>query len=283
MTKKKATKTKSPFYSAKGIATLIVALLVLSVFALWGLYTIGAIRLPEKISALFAEETTAPLLSGAVANIAPENSQAVLKEAVPREEYAYALSEMDIPSSYFRRYTITLQSGNYTDVTNYYAVKDGENWWVQTEKNHVILTTAFCKDGIAYIADNAQNTSVSALGHSAENAGGVSFEERCGILTLETLVEIIRCAAAGEPVEYGGGIRDYSLSFTPSRGTGENLFTFSFVNGSGIAEEYTFAFESARILSATKALNGNVIYKMELKDYRNELTDFNTAALFTVQ
>ena len=280
MTKKKVTKTKSAFYSAKGIATLIAMLLVLSALALWGLYTIGALRFPTE---LFAEETTAPLPSGAVANIAPEGTQAELKEAVPREEYAFALSEMEIPASYFRKYTITLQSGNYTDVTSYYAVKDGENWWVQTEKEHVILTTAFCKDGTVHVADNAQNSSVSVPAQSAENPDGVSFEERCGILTLETLVEIIRRAAAGEPVEYGGGIRDYSLSYTPSRGTGENLFTFSFVNGSGIAEEYTFAFESARILSATKALDGNVIYKMELKDYRNELADFDTSALFTLQ
>lgn len=283
MTNKKATKTKSSFYSARGIALLITALLIASVFALWGLYAIGALRVPQYITDLFAEETSAPLPSGAAANIAPEGTEAPLQEAVPREEYTLALSEMHFPTEFYRSYTITLQNATYADTTVYYTIKKGSDWWVQTVKDNVIYETALCKNGKVRITDNAQNASVSLPEKSEQVPNGVSFEERCGIMTTKSLVEIIRRAATGEPVEYGGGVRDYSLSFTPSRGTGENLFTFSFVNGSGIAEEYVFAFESARILSAKKSVGDTVIYKMELKDYRNELTDIDTATLFAMQ
>lgn len=283
MTKKKATKTKSTFYSAKGVSILITTLVITSVFALWGLYTIGALRIPQYVTDLFTEETTVVLPSGAAVNIAPEMTELPVQEAVPREEYALALSEMHFPAETYRKYTVTLQSASYTDTTVYYAIQKGADWWVQTVQDDVIMSTALCKSGKVRITDNAQNTSSSLPEKSDQVPDGVSFEERCGILTTRSLVEIIRRAATGEPVEYGGGIRDFSLSFTPARGTGENLFTFSFVNGSGIAEEYVFAFESARILSAKKSIGDTVIYKMELKDYRNDLTEIDTATLFAIQ
>lgn len=283
MTNKKATKTKSPFYSARGVAILITVLLIASAFALWGMYALGVLRPPQYITDLFTEQTTSPLPIGASANIAPEVTKPPLSEAVPREEYAFALSEMHFPAETYRKYTITLQSAAYSDTTVYYAIQKGNDWWVQTVQDDVIMTTALCKSGRVRITDNAQNTSVALPEKSAQVPNGVSFEERCGIMTTKSLVEIIRRAAAGESVEYGGGVRDYSLSFTPARGTGENLFTFSFVNGSGVAEEYVFAFESARILSAKKSIGDTVIYKMELKDYRNDLTDIDTATLFAMQ
>lgn len=278
-TKTAETKYRSPFYSTKGIVALVLALIVISVFALWGMYALGVIRLPESVSSLFAAETEAPRPSGAVANIAPEETQSVLQEAIPREEYALALADMAIPDAYYRNYKITILSGNTTDVTEYFAIQNGEDWWVQTAKDAVILSTAVCKDGTVRITDNAKNASVTVPAYTEETQNGVSFTEKCGIMTLAELTEIIRRAAAGETVEYGGGISGYSLSYTPSLGTGENLFSFSFVTGSGVSEEYTFAFESATILSATKSYAGNVIYKMELTDYRNTLTDFDLESL----
>lgn len=283
MTNKKATKTKSPFYSGRSVAILITLLLIVSAFALWGLYAIGALRIPSYVTDWFAEETTASLPSAAAENIAPEGTEASLVEAVPREEYALALSEMRFSADTYRKYTVTLQSAAYTDVTTYYAIQKGSDWWVQAVKDDVIMSTVLCKNGKVRITDNAQNSSVSLPEKSEQSPNGVSFEEYCSIMTIRSLVEIIRRAASGEAVEYGGGIRDYSLSYTPARGTGENLFTFSFVSGNGVAEEYTFAFESARILSAKKSIGDTVIYKMELKDYRNDLADIDTASLFAMQ
>lgn len=274
-TKTAETKYKSPFYSTKGIVTLVLILIILSVFALWGMHALGVIRLPVSVASLFAAETEAPRPSGAVANIAPEETQSVLQEAIPREEYALALADMAIPNAYYRNYKITIFSGNTADVTEYFTIKDGENWWVQTAKDSVILSTAVCKNGSVRITDNARNASVTAPAYTEETQSGVTFTEKCGIMTLAELTEIIRRAAAGETVAYGDGISGYSLSYTPSRGTGENLFSFSFITSSGVSEEYTFAFESATILSATKSYAGNVIYKMELTDYRNTLTDFD--------
>lgn len=278
MTKKtkKTTEKKhnATFYSGKSVFSLVLILLILSAFALWGMYSLGVIRLPQGITDLFVQKTNAPRPSGVVANIGPAETEEVLLEAIPREEFAAALASMPLPDAYYRNYKITLFSGNTKDETEYFAIQSGNDWWVQTAKNSVILTTAVCKNGSVRITDNARNSSATAPAYSEEAPFGVTFEERCGIMTLKTLTEIIRSVAAGEPVTYGGGIGNYSLSYTPARGTGENLFSFSFVTENGITEEYTFAFESATILSATKKYNGNLIYEMKLIDYRNTLTDF---------
>lgn len=274
------TSNSSPFYSPKGILLLILLVSVLSAFALWGMYAIGVIRLPAGISALFAEETVAPRPAGAAQNIAPEPEEATLLEAIPREEYALALADMAIPYAYYRNYKIKIFSDTKVNETEYFVVKDGKRWWVQTQVDNVILSTVSCQNGTVTITDNAQNASVTAKEFSAASPSGISFEERCGILSLQQLTEIIRAVASGESVEYGGGVRDYSLSYTPSRGTSDNVFTFAFACENGIAEEYTFAYESAVILSATKTYGEKTIYKMELKDYRNELTDIPTDTLF---
>jgi len=279
----KVTKNSSPFYSKKGIILLVLLVSVLSVFALWGMYALGVIRLPSGFTALFAEETSARPPSGAANDIAPGKEPAKLVEAIPREEYAFALADMPVPAAYYHNYTIEIFSDTAVDETEYFVVKSEDNWWVQTQKENVILSTVLCKNGTVRITDNAQNRSVVTAAYTGETQEGISLEERCGVLSLQQLTRIIHDAASGTPIEYGGGIRDYSLSFTPSRGTSDNLFTFAFACENGIAEEYTFAYESAVILSASKTYNGKTIYKMELKDYRNDLTDIDTVSLFAIQ
>lgn len=275
---KETKKNKLTFYSTRGIGFMAAVLLLFVILALTGMYTLGIIRLPESFSSLFgqAEETTAP---AAAANIAPAGEEAALYEAIPREEYAKALADMHLPTEYYRAYSITVSFGIREDTTDYVAFRRGEDWWVQTSKDDVILTTAICKDGTVRITDNAQNTAVTAEGYSAENPEGISFEERCGVLPLERVVEMIRAVSGGETVNYGGGITDYSLSFTQARGTGENVFVFTFTCQNGITEEYRFAFESAAILSVSKSLGDIKIYQMEMKEHRNDLSDVNADSL----
>lgn len=276
--KTKEKKNKHTFYSTRGIGLMVALLLLFIILALTGLYTLGIIHLPASFSALIgqAKETTAP---AAAANIAPEGEKAELYEAIPREEYAKALADMHLPTEYYRAYSITVSFGIREDVTDYVAIRRGDDWWVQTSKDDVILNTAICKDGDVRITDNAQNAAVTANGYSAENPSGISFEERCGVLPLDKLVEMIRAIASGETVGYGGGITDYSLSFTQARGTGENVFVFTFTCQNGVTEEYRFAFESAAILSASKSIGEIKIYQMEMKEYRNDLSDVNTDSL----
>ena len=275
---KEKKKNNLTFYSARGIGLMVAVLLLFIILALTGMYTLGIIHPPESFSSLFgqAEETTAP---AAAANIAPEGEEAVLYEAIPREEYAKALADMHLPTEYYRAYSITVSFGIREDTTDYVAIRRGEDWWVQTSKDDVILTTAICKDSTVRITDNAQNTAVTAEGYSAETPSGVSFEERCGVLSLERVVEMIRTLADGETVNYGGGITNYSLSFTQARGTGENVFVFTFTCQNGVTEEYRFAFESAAILSVSKSLGELKIYQMEMKEHRNDLSDVNVDSL----
>lgn len=275
---KEKQKNNPTFYSARGIGLMAAVLLLFIILVLTGMYTLGIIHLPESFSAFFgqAEETTAP---AAAANIAPEGEEAVLYEAIPREEYAKALADMLLPTEYYRAYSITVSFGIREDVTDYVAIRRGADWWVQTSKEDVILTTAICKDGTVRITDNTQNTAVTAKGYSAETSSGISFEERCGVLPLEQLVTMIRALANGENVEYGGGITNYSLSFTQARGTGENVFVFTFTCQNGVTEEYRFAFESAALLSVTKSYGELKIYQMEMKEYRNDLSDVNVDSL----
>ena len=275
---KEQKKNKHTFYSARGIGLMAAVLLLFIILALTGMYTLGIIHLPDSFSALLgqAEETTAP---AAAVNIAPEGEKAELYEAIPREEYAKALADMHLSTEYYRAYSITVSFGIREDTTDYVAIRRGEDWWVQTSKDSVILSTAICKDGTVRITDNAQNTAVTAAGYSEDTPGGISFEERCGVLPLERLVEMIRAVSGGEAVAYGGGITDYSLSFTQARGTGENVFVFTFTCQNGITEEYRFAFESAAILSASKSLGDLKIYQMEMKEHRNDLSDVNVDSL----
>ena len=275
---KEQKKNKHTFYSARGIGLMAAVLLLFIILALTGMYTIGVIRLPESFSALFGQagETAAP---AAAANIAPEEEKAELYAAIPREEYAQALADMPLPTEYYRAYSITVSFGIREDVTDYVAIRRGEDFWVQTSKDDVILTTAICKDGNVRITDNAQNTAVTAAGYSEENPGGASFEERCGVLPLNRLVEIIRAVSSGETVDYGGGITDYSLFFTQARGTGENVFVFTFTCQNGVTEEYRFTFESAAILSVSKSIGEIKIYQMETKEHRNDLSDIDVDAL----
>ncbi len=275
---KETKKNNIPFYSARGIGIIAVVLLLFVILVLTGMYTLGILRLPASFSTLFAPtETTSVPAAGAI--IAPDGEEAELYEAIPREEYAKALADMPLPTEYYRSYSIAVSFGIREDVTDYIVIRRGEDWWVQTSKEDVILTTTICKDGNVRITDNAQNTAVTALGYSEENTSGISFEERCGVLTLDRLVEIIRAVAAGETVTYGGGITNYSLSFTQARGTGENVFVFTFTCQNGVTEEYRFTFESAAVLSVSKSIGTVKIYQMEIKEHRNDLSDVDVDAL----
>lgn len=275
---KEKTKNNITFYSARGVWTLVALLVLFIILGLAGMYALGIVRLPASFSALL-RQTEPSVPSAAAANIAPAAESGELYEAIPREEYAKALADMQLPEEYYRQYSITVSFGARADVTDYVAIRRGDDFWVQTSKEGVILNTAICKDGTVRITDNAQNAAVTAEGYSIDNPSGVSFEERCGVLPLNRLVEMIRAIANGEKVDYGGGITDYSLSFTQSRGTGENIFVFVFTCQNGVTEQYRFGFESAAILSASKSYGDILIYQMELKEHRNDLSDIHVDAL----
>ena len=281
MKQKTEKKNNSTFYSRKGIGFMVALLLLFVALAFAGMLALDVIRLPESIAALFEspDESAAP---SAAENIAPPGEEAVLYEAVPREEYAEALANMQIAEAYYRSYTVTVSFGIRSDVTDYVAIRDGEDWWVQASQDGVIRSTAVCKGGSVRITDNTQNAAVTAHGASVDNPDGVSFEERCGVLSLRSLVDMIRSVAAGEQVSYGGGVVDYSLSYTQARGTGENVFVFTFTCKNGVTEEYRFAFESAVLLSVTKKLADIKIYQMEMKEYRNDLEDVDAESLLTL-
>lgn len=276
MTKKqqmsKKTKTsRSKFYNVGTIWLLIVVVLVLSTFAFFGLYKLGVISLPFSLYDKSSNVPSTP--SGAPANIAGMPLDKDTFEAIPREEFASALSKIQIPSEYYRNYKIAISSDSNQQVTEYFVIKKNDDWWVQTATGGVIMETAICKQNTVTLNDNAANTSTTL--------SGVSLEECSGIIALETLVDIIHNIANGAPVTYGGGITDYSLSFTQMPLSSENLFSFSFLCQNGVREEYAFSFENAVILSASKSYGGKTIYKMEIKDYRNNLSEINTDGLFS--
>lgn len=287
MTKKqqkptKQTKTsKGKFYSTGAIWLMIILVLAFSIMAVFGLYRLGIIKLPDSFDQAFMEKPTSPSNAPA-ANIANAPEEKESYEAIPREEFATALSKMALPDEYYRNYRIAISSETSQFVTEYYTIKKSNDWWVQTAVNEVIIQTAVCNGGNITVTDNAANTSAKALEKSDENPTGISFEESCGIITLDTLANMIYDIANGNTVTYGGGIADYSLSFTQTRHSGENLFSFSFLCQNGVSEEYTFSFENAVILSASKSFGGKEIYKMEIKDYRNDLSEIDTENLFSV-
>ncbi len=277
MTKKQTKQkkqSKTPFYGA-GTLWLAIAILALVItLLLWGLAYLGVVDIPD-LSSSQENGNSASNPNAPTANIAGEPENKPLYEAVPRREYATALANMQFPSEYYRNYRITLSSDDTKYTTEYFVICDNDDWWIQTAVDKTILQTVICHNGKTSITDNAANTSVKI-----DSDFGPDFEESCGIMTLERLVEIIHAAANGDDIDYGGGISDYSLSFTQTRLSGENLFSFSFSCPNGISENYTFSFENAVILSATKSFDGKEIYKMEIKDYRNDLTEIDVNALF---
>lgn len=270
---------KNPKEKAKsksGILPFIVATTVVTVLGLIGMYALGIISMPEFLSDIIEspEASAAAPLAG---NIAPFDEDAEYYKALPREEYADALADISIPNEYYQRYTITLFSGETAHTTDYTAVMDGGDWWVQTSENDVILSTVICKDGKVQITDNADNTSI------VDASGEIRSYEYFGYTPLSELTAMIKALANGETVDYAGGISDFSLSFTQTRGTGENIFSFSFTRTDGIKEEYTFAFESATILSAVKyAASGEKIYQMEMKDSLNNIDGVDVNALLVI-
>lgn len=262
-------KKNNNFFSSSKWLWLLIASLFISciVFAIVFL-KFDVIELPSN------SPSQVQIPNSPAANISAEEAKDVF-EAIPREEFANALAKMQIPNEFYRSYRIVLKSGEYSNPTEYYAIKKNNDWWVQISKNGVIRETTICHNGIVTIADNAANTFV--------NTENVSFEERCNILSLQTLVNMINDIANDRPVNYGGGISDYSLSYTQTKTSGENLFSFAFVCKNGISEEYTFSFENSVILSASKKLGDEEIYKMEIRDYRNSLSGIDTDSLFSVE
>ncbi len=278
--KAEAVKNSATFYSARGVALLVAIMILFTLVALAGMYMLGIIALPRSLTGLFNAETEALAPVHGLADLPDGPGESLLSEALPREQYAAALELMTLPEAYYRSYTITVFSGGNSVKTDYTAVYRERDWWVQISEQGTVISTAVCQNGEVEITDHTRDASVTALGASEFSAGSVSFEERCGVLTLRTLTSMISSLEAGESVSYGGGeIADYTLSFTPARGTGENLFTFSFSLGD-LREEYVFSFESAVILSAAKYYKGTQIYAMETKAYANDLSALNVNSLF---
>lgn len=273
------TKSNNAFYSRHGILLLVAAVLLLAVLGLFGMYSLGVIRLPTALLALFGEE---PAASEHVQTekIAPPSEQTELVEAVSRGEYAAALANLKIPSSYYREYTISIYSGEIVSSTDYYAVIRDGDWWVQTAKGGVTLSTAVCKDGKVEITDNARDITVDAPAYSSASPFGIRLEERMGVLPIDRIVEIVGAVGAQAPVDYGGGITTYSLALTPARGAGENIFTFDCTLANGMREVYDFSFESAALLSVEKYRGDALIYRMESGVYTNDLAGIDADKLF---
>lgn len=274
MTKKRA---KNKQKNKSGVPLLITVAIIIIILGLVGMYALGVINAPKFITDIFseAESTTLPPAAG---NIAPKGEAPEYYEALPREEYAKALANMSMPEKFYRRYSISLFSGENVRKTDYNAIYNGGDWWVQTSENDVIMSTVICKGGSVKIYDNADNTSV------IDASGEIDRSEYFGYTSLSEITSMINALASGEQVDYAGGsISDFSLSFTQSRGTGENIFSFTFTRSDGIKEEYTFTFESATILSAIKYLpSGEKIYQMETKDSRNNIEGINVDELFVI-
>lgn len=255
------------------IITVCAVVLILSI-TLAVLFSVGVIKPPAFLASYFSGEVT-PSTPSKSANIAPQGEAYPPKKALSAGEYAIALADMNIPQSFYMSYKITLFSDTNQSTTDYVAIKDGDTWWVQASKNDIILTTAICKNNVVKITDNASNSSVVTDAYSETTPSGITFKERCEFMPLSELVQIIKAVDSGETVTYGGGITTYSLSYTQSRSTSENLFSFSFSCENGISEEYIFSFERAVILSATKKYGDKIIYQMELKDSRDDLSDIH--------
>ena len=267
------------FYSARGVTLLLTVVLILAVLALCGMYSLGVIRPPASFAALFSpEETTARPTQ--TADIAPEAEETTLAPAIAREEYAAALGRMQMPSSYYRAYTVTIYSGNTAAATQYDAVVRDADWWVRETRDGVALSTAVAVGGSVKITDHTQNRSVTASAADADTPDGIRLAERMGVMPLGELTALIGTLGEGGTPVYGGGITGYSLALTPARGTGSNVFTFEFTTALGVREVYSFSFEDAVLLSAEKYVGDRLIYRMENTAYKNGLTDTDIQGLF---
>lgn len=268
------------FYSARSVALLLSAVLFLAMLALYGLYSLGVVRLPASISALLGtEETTARPVQ--MADIAPEpETTAALTPAIAREEYAAALADMLMPSAYYRAYTVSIYSGSTSIQTQYVLVVRDADWWVRETREDVVLSTTVCVDGKLRITDHTLDQTVTATAASAEAPNGIRLSERMGVMPLEELTALIGTLGAGGTSDYGGGITGYSLALTPARGTDENMFTFSFTTARGVREVYSFSFENAVLLTAEKYIGDSLIYKMESTACRNGLSEADMADFF---
>lgn len=273
------TDSSKTFYSARGVTLLLSVVLILAVLALCGMYSLGVIRPPATLAALFgAAETTAR--PAQTADIAPATEATTLTPALAREEYAAALGGMQMPSAYYRAYTVSIYSGNASVTTQYDAVVRDADWWVRETQDGVALSTAVCQSGSVKITDHTQNQTATATAASADTPGGIRLAERMGVMPLDELTALIGALGEGDAPDYGGGITGYSLALTPARGTGENVFTFDFTTASGVREAYSFSFENAVLLTAEKYVGDHLIYKMESTAYKNDLTAADTAGLF---
>lgn len=271
------TDSSKTFYSARGVTLLLSVVLVLAVLALFGMYSLGVLRPPASLSALFgtAETTARPAQTADIETAAAETT---LTPALAREEYAAALGDMQMPSAYYRAYTVSIYSGNAATTTQYETVVRGADWWVREARNDVALSTTVCLNGTVKITDNTQNSTVTASG--ADTQRGIRLAERMGVLPLGELTALIGTLGEGGASDYGGGITGYSLALTPARGTGENVFTFDFTTAPGVREVYSFSFENAVLLSAEKYVGDRLIYRMESTAYTNDLTDTGADQLF---
>lgn len=271
------TDSSKTFYSTRGVTLLLSVVLVLAVLALLGMYSLGVIRPPASLSALFGttETTARPAQTTDIETAAEETT---LTPALAREEYAAALGDMQIPSAYYRAYTVSIYGGNAVTATQYEAVVRDADWWVREARDGVILSTAVCRDGAVQITDNTQNSTVTAAG--TDTRRGIRLAERMGVLPLGELTALIGTLGAGGTSDYGGGITGYSLALAPARGTGENVFTFAFTTASGVREVYSFSFENAVLLSAEKYVGDRLIYRMESTAYTNDLADTGADRLF---
>lgn len=274
--KNKQNNSADTFYGKKDIALLITAAVIIAIVGIVGMYSIGIIKMPSFLEDMLEkpEDNTAVPVAG---NLKPEDEEKVYFEALPRDEYATALADIAIPEKYYQRYSVTLYAGEVSNTTDYIAIRDGESWWVQTSKDDVILSTVISKDGKVKISDNTDNTSI------VDTSDEIDFFEYFGYTPLDSLTGMIKALANGESIDYAGGVSDFSLSFTQARGTGENIFIFNLTRSDGFKEEYTFAFESATILSATKYLpSGEKIYQMEMHDSQSDTSGIDVDSLFVI-
>ena len=279
---RKTENSKTTFYSARGVAWLIVLLCVFAMAALIGMYKLGIVGLPRVVTGLFSPAETGegkPLFAGSP--IAPEpETAAPIYEAIPNDKIAAALAELSVPAEGYRAYTVTLYGGGKTLETAYETVWRGSDWWVQSAQDGIILSTAVAKGSTVYLTDHTLNVTTTAKAASAADPDGVTFAERSGVLPLSELLTLIGNVAVGEATTYGGGVTEYSLSYTPRRSGNENHFRFTCKTAIGTEEEYTFSFENAVLLSAQKTIGGKLIYQMENTAYRNDLSQVHADSLF---
>ena len=265
------------FYGKKGIAFLITATVIIAIIGIVGMYYIGILKMPSFITEMLSPTVTAPTLH-AVGNIAEYSGEVMHYEALPRDEYAIALADILPPEHFYQSYSISISSNGSVRKTDYTAIFNNGDWWIQTSEDGVVLSTTVCYNNKVTLYNNADNTSIT------DTSGEINCHEYLGYPSLTSLTNTICALAKGESVDYVGGVSDFSLSYTQSRGTGENIFSFNLTRADGFKEEYTFAFESATILSASKySPSGEKIYQMEMKNSKNNIEGIDIDSLFTVK